>query len=154
MHLRFSDQELATLVEMVSLAANVASWNQKESADSQIAAYEALEHKILERAGHAGLGGWIEFDEEKQRFQVKPEVEEGWFSHECYDEFRNESFWEELAVRLADRDLSRAIGLAAWEKLSEEDRRARTAAWEKRYWEEFSKCGVDHMVVVTPPGEG
>lgn len=139
---------------MVSLAANVASWNQKESADTQIAAYEALESKILERAAQAGLGGWIEYDEEKQMFRVKPEVEESLFFHECYEEFRNESFWEELAVRLADRDLARAIGMEAWEKLNEEERRHRTAAWEKRYWEEFSKHGVDHMAVVTPPGEG
>jgi hypothetical protein len=154
MHLRFSDQELATLVEMVSLASMVASWNQKESADNQIANYEALEDKILERAGHAGLGSWIEYDEEKQRFRVKPDVEEGLFCHECYDEFRNESFWEELAVRMADRDLARAIGLNAWEKLTEEQRRERTAAWEKRYWEEFSKYGIDRLVVMSPHQEG
>ena len=48
MHLRFTDQELATLVEMVSLAANVASWNQKESAADQVSAFESLESKILE----------------------------------------------------------------------------------------------------------
>jgi len=57
-------------------------------------------------------------------------------------------------VRLADRDLIRAIGLKAWEKLSEEERRARTNAWEKRYWEEFSKHCVDRVAVITPPGEG
>ena len=96
----------------------------------------------------------IEFDEENQRFRVKPEVEEGLFYHECYDEFRNESFWEELAVRLADRDLVRAIGMQTWEKLTEEERRARTGAWEKRYWEEFSKHGVEHVVVIAPQGEG
>ncbi len=154
MHLRLSDQELATLVEMVSLAANVASWNQKESASDKIAAFEDLESKILEKAGHSGLGDWIEFDEESQRFRVKQEMEERLFYHECYDEFRNESFWDELAVRLADRDLARAIGYAAWEKLTEEERRARTAAWEKRYWEEFTKHGVERVVVITPPGEG
>jgi hypothetical protein len=154
MHLRLSDQELATLVEMVSLAANVASWNQKESANDRVAVFEELESKILEKAGHSGLGDWIEFDEESQRFRVKQEMEERLFYHECYDEFRNESFWDELAVRMADRDLARAIGFEAWEKLSEEDRRARTAAWEKRYWEEFSKHGVERVVVVTPPGEG
>ncbi|RYD33485.1 MAG: hypothetical protein EOP85_20745, partial [Verrucomicrobiaceae bacterium] len=71
MHLRLSDQELATLVEMVSLAANVASWNQKETANDQVAAFESLESKILEKAGHSGLGDWIEFDEESQRFRVK-----------------------------------------------------------------------------------
>lgn len=154
MHLRLSDQELATLVEMVSLAANVASWNQKESANDRIASFEDLESKILEKAGHSGLGDWIEFDEESQRFRIKQEMEEQLFYHECYDEFRNESFWDELAVRMADRDLARAISLAAWEKLSEEDRRARTTVWEKRYWEEFSKRGVERVVVVTPPGEG
>jgi hypothetical protein len=154
MHLRLSDQELATLVEMVSLAANVASWNQKESANDRISAFEDLESKILEKAGHSGLGDWIEFDEESQRFRVKAEKEENLFYHECYDEFRNESFWDELAVRLADRDLARAIGFPAWEKLTEEERRARTTAWEKRYWEEFSKHGVERVVVVTPPGEG
>lgn len=154
MHLRLSDQELATLVEMVSLAANVGSWNQKESAAERLAAFEDLESKILEKAGHSGLGDWIEFDEERQRFRVKQEIEERLFYHECYDEFRNESFWDELAVRMADRDLARAIGFATWEKLSEEERRARTTAWEKRYWEEFTKHGVDRVVVVTPPGEG
>lgn len=154
MHLRLSDQELATLVEMVSLAANVASWNQKESANEKIAAFEDLESKILEKAGHSGMAEWIEFDEENQRYRVRQEVEERLFYHECYDEFRNESFWDELAVRLADRDLARAIGLAAWEKLSEEERRARTASWEKRYWEEFSRHGIERVVVVTPPGEG
>jgi hypothetical protein len=144
MHLRLSDQELATLVEMVSLAANVASWNQKESANDQVTAFENLESKILEKAGHSGLGDWIEFDDK----------EEGLFYHECYEEFRNESFWDELAVRLSDRDLARAIGFDVWEKLNEEERRARTVAWEKRYWEEFSKRGVERVVVVTPPGEG
>ena len=154
MHLRFSDQELATLVEMVSLAANVASWNQKPSASEKVSSFEELESKILEKAGHSGLGEWIEFDEERQRFRVKQEIEERMFYHECYDEFRNESFWDELAVRLSDRDLARAIGMEAWSKLSEEERRARTAAWEKRYWQEFSKRGVENVVAINPPGEG
>ncbi|MCU0782283.1 MAG: hypothetical protein MUF04_14455 [Akkermansiaceae bacterium] len=154
MHLRFSDQEFATLVEMVSLASLVASWNQRETADGGISAYEDLEHKILERAGHAGMGGWIEFDEERQRLRLRQEVEERLFCHECYDEFRNENFWEELVIRLADRDLVRMIGPEAWEQLTEDERRARTEAWEKRYWEEFSQHGIDRVVVMTPPGEG
>jgi len=154
MHLRFSDQELALLVEMVSLAATIAEWNEKESADQKVADYEAFASKILEKASHSGLADWIEFDEERQRFRIRPEVEERLFHHECYDEFRNESFWDELAVRLADRDLIRSIGQKAWDGLTEEQRRARTGAWEKRYWEEFAKHGVDRVHVISPPGEG
>lgn len=154
MHLRLSQQELETLIQMVSLAATVASWNQKESAADYISVFEDLESKILEKAGHSGLGNWIEFDEESQRYRLRREVEERMFHNECYDEFRNESFWDELAVRLADRDLIRAIGLSAWEKLSEEERRARTTAWEKRYWEEFTQHGVERVAVLAPPSEG
>ena len=154
MHLRLTEQELATLLEMVSLAANVASWNQKPGAQERLAVFEDLEDKILEKARHGGFGNVIEYSEEKQGYVLTPEFQDGSFFQECYDEFRNESFWEELAIRLADRDLVRAIGMPAWEKLTEDERRSRTAAWEKRYWEEFSKHGVDHIVVVTPPGAG
>lgn len=139
---------------MLSLAANVASWNQRPSADQGIAAYEALESKILEKAAHSGMADWIEYDEETRRFRVKPVVEDQAFYRECYEEFRNESFWDELTIRLADRDLQRAIGLEAWENLSEEDRRQHASLWEKRYWDEFHKRGVDHVVVVAPSNEG
>lgn len=154
MHIRFSEQEMATLVEMLSLAVNVASWNQKDSADQKLSEFENFESKILEKAAHNGLGALIEFDEESQRFRVKKEVEEKLFYFECYEEFRNESFWDELCVRLADRDLVKSIGLSAWEAMTEEERRAKTVGWEKRYWQEFSKNGIDRVIVMTPPGEG
>jgi hypothetical protein len=154
MHLRFTDQELATLVEMVCLAANVSSWNQKPGADERVSAYEDLENKVLEKAKHAGLGEVIEFDEEKQQHRVTAEFQDAAFYQECYDEFRNESFWEELVIRLSDRDLVRTIGMPAWMKLSEEERRAQTQDLEKRYWEEFTKNGIDRLAVIFPPLEG
>lgn len=154
MHLRFTDDELETLVEMVSLAANVASWNHKPGADESVAAYERLEDKILEKAKHAGLGDVIEFDEEKQGHQLTAEFQDRAFFADCYDEFRNESFWEELVIRMADRDLARQIGKAAWESLDEEERRAKTVELEKRYWDEFGKNGVDRLAVIFPPAEG
>ena len=154
MHIRFTEKELSTLVEMLSLAANVASWNQKGSANAKLSEYEMFESKILEKAAHNGLGALIEFDQETRRFRVKKEVEEKLFHHECYEEFRNESFWDDLTVRLADRDLVKSIGLKAWEAMSEEQRRAKTVSSEKRYWEEFSKNGIERVIVMTPPGEG
>lgn len=154
MHLRFSERELATLVEMLSLAASVASWNHKPGSDEGVSGYESLEDKILAKAKLAGMGDVIEFDPEKQRHQLSQDYLEGSFFQECYDEFRNENFWEELVIRLSDRDLARQIGQAAWEQLSEEDRRARAADLEKRYWDELTKHGVERVAVIYPPGEG
>jgi hypothetical protein len=154
MHLRFTEEELAVLVEMVSLAAEVASWNERPGAEEGISAYEALEDKVLEKAKHAGLGEHVAFDEEKQRHHLSQQYQESSFFQQCYDEFRNESFWDELVIRLADRDLARVIGMQAWQDLSEEERRAQTREIETRYWEEFAKNGIDRVAVIFPPGEG
>lgn len=154
MHLRFTERELATLVEMLSLAASVASWNRKPGSDEGVAAYEALEDRVLEKAKLSGFADMIEFDDGKQRHQLTQEFTDGSFFQECYDEFRNENFWEELVVRLADRDLARQIGMEAWEALSEEQRRERTVTIEKRYWEELTEHGIDRLAVIFPPGEG
>lgn len=154
MHLRFTEEELGTLVEMVSLAAEVASWNERPGAEEGISAYEALEDKVLEKAKHAGLGEHVDFDEEKQRHHLSTEYQEGSFFQQCYDEFRNESFWEEIVIRLADRDLARVIGMPAWQKMTEEDRRTQTRDIEKRYWDEFAKHGIDRVAVIFPHSEG
>lgn len=154
MHLRFTERELAVLAEMVTLAASVASWNRKPGSDAGVGNYEQLENKILEKAKLAGLGDAIEWDEEKRRHQLKIDPEGKTFFQECYDEFRNESFWEELVIRIADRGLMREIGQAAWEALSEEDRRKRTAETEKVLWKEFSQNGIDKLAVIFPRQQG
>jgi len=154
MHLRLSNQELATLAEMASLAANVASWNQKASTGTQLKAFETLESKIVEKAGHNGFSEWVEFDEERQCFQIRADTPKPLFFQECYEEFRNESFWDELAIRLSERDLARSLGNETWEQLSEEQRRSRTKDLEKRYWDEFSKRGVERIRLINPSNEG
>ncbi|MGB0291281.1 MAG: hypothetical protein ACPGIA_01745 [Luteolibacter sp.] len=154
MHLRLSDQELSTLLQMVSLAADVAVWNRKEGAQHQLGNFEQLESKLLTKAVHSGLGEWIEFDTEHQRYKLRVDLEHPLFFQECYDEFRNESFWDELAIRLADRDLAKAIGQQQFEALSEQDRRARTKHIEKRYWDEFTKRGVERIIMLHPHEEG
>jgi len=35
MHIRFTEKELEALVEMLSLAVSVSSWNQKEASDGK-----------------------------------------------------------------------------------------------------------------------
>lgn len=154
MHLRFTESELATLIEMVSLAANVASMNQKPGSEANVAVFEEFENKLLERARHSGFSDIIEFDDEKQSYRVTAEFEAGAFYQECFEEFREESFWEELVIRLADRDLIRSIGLSAWEKMTEPERRARTQEREKHYWEEFTRNGIERLALIHPPGEG
>jgi len=154
MNFRFNDSEVQTLVELLSLATLVAEWNQDPAFQHKMAAINSLEDKIFEHILHAGHSDMIEFNEIEQRHQVTDAFEKNSFFMHCYDEFRQESFWEELVIRLADRDLVQRIGMDAWNALSEEERRAKTIEQEKRYWIELEKYGVDHLRVVHPVGQG
>ena len=154
MHLRLTEQQLATLMEMVSLAAEVASLNRKPGAEAQFQGYEEFENSLLEKAKHMGFGEIIEFDEPAQRHRISMDYLTKSFVQECLDEMRNEIFWEEITLRLAERDIIRQIGIPAWTALSEEQRRQRCEPIERRYWEEFTAKGIDNLHVVARFGAG
>ena len=154
MHIRFTEQELATLMEMVSLAAEVASINRKPGAELQFKAYEEFENSFLEKAKLKGFGEIIEFDEKAQRHRISMDYLTRSFVQECLDEMRNEIFWEEITLRLAERDVIRQMGIPAWSALNEEQRRKKTEPIERRYWEEFTAKGIDNLHVVSRFGAG
>ena len=154
MHLRITEQELATLIDMVSLAAEVASLNRKPGAEARYAAFEELENTILERARLKGFSEIIEFDEETQRYRISGDYLAKSYVQESLDEMRNEIFWEELTLRLAERDVIRKIGLPAWNALDEASRRARTEPIEKHYWGEFTQRGIDNLHLIARFGAG
>ena len=143
MHLRVSDDELATLVEMVSLATEMAALNPNDAGQAGYARFEEVESKALEAAKSTGLAGIVEFDMERGKNRVTEKFQENAYSQECFNEVQNAVFWEELMIRLAERDLIQEIGPAAHEALNEEERRKKTAPLEKRYWEQFKKDGTD-----------
>ena len=148
MHLRFTEEELGVLIDMVSLAAEVASLNRKPSAEHKYAHFEQLESTLLEKLTHLGFANLIEFDEEHQRYRLTNEYLSKSFVQDSLDEMRNEIFWEEITLRLAERDVIRKMGLPAWNTLDEEARRAHTEPVEKSYWEEFTKRGIDKLHLI------
>ena len=143
MHLRVSDDELATLVEMVSLATEMAALNPNDAGQAGYARFEGIENKLLEAAKSTGLAGIVEFDMECGKHRVTEKFQDNAYFQECFHEVRNAVFWEELMIRLAERDLIQEIGPAAHEALDEEERRQKVVPLEKRYWEKFQKDGTD-----------
>lgn len=145
MHLRFTDEELATLVEMVSLASEVANLNPDDEANDGFARFEVVENKILESAKHAGMSDMIEFDAARGKNRVTETFQEDSFFQKCIDEFRNANFWEELMIRLTERDLIRVMGESKYLAMSEEARRKKSEPLERRYWSKFLKEGVNPL---------
>ena len=140
---RLSDAGLATLVEMVSLATEMAALNPNDTGQAGYARVEGIENKVLAAAKSTELTGIIGFDMERGKNRVTEKFQDSAYFQECFHEVRNAVFWEELMIRLAERDLIQEIGPAAHEALDEEERRQKAVPLEKRYWEKFQKDGTD-----------
>jgi hypothetical protein len=54
-------------------------------------------------------------------------------------------FWDELALRFAERELRKELGDVAWGALPEKERRRRVNDLAKRYDKEFDKHGIDRL---------
>jgi len=63
------------------------------------------------------------------------------------EEYDNEIFWEELADRLAERDLVREYGKKAIKKMSVEERFGKRSKLADHYEEEFEKHGLDRITI-------
>jgi len=154
MHLRLSTEELATLVEMVSLATEVANLNPHDKEHVGFVRFENLESKILESAKHQGMGAMIEFDPKRQKNRVTEAFQREAFYQDCLEEFRDASFWEELMIRLAERDVLREMGEKSYLALSDDEREKITKPLEKRYWNKFSTKGIGQLHWIERHEEG
>lgn len=154
MHLRFTDEELVTLSEMLTLACWATFWNHRPGSDEGVARFDDMLEKILTRLQHNGQGEMVELDPERQRLRLRKDQEDKTFHAQCYDDMRGEVFWEELVARMAERELSKKHGVGYMESLSDEERKGLAEPITKRYWEEFSKNGIRNLHVVARMGEG
>lgn len=150
MHLRFSEDELVTLAEMVTLATEMANYNQQEGSQRDFARFEAVEEKILAAASRNGVNLPLETDPKSGKIRLSDSYQEDSYLQTCLEEVRNSLFWEELMVRLSERDLIREVGAAKWESLSEEAQEKATKPRERRYWRKFTTEGIESLHWISP----
>ena len=154
MHLRFTDEELSTLSEMLTLACWATFWNHKPGADEGVARYDDMLDKILTRLQHNGQGAEVQMDPERQRLRLRKDKEEGSFYAQSFDEMRNEIFWEELVARMAEREVTKKHGPQYLDSLNDAERKNVLEPIGKRFWEEFSRNGIGNLHVVARMMEG
>lgn len=149
MHLRFTDDELSTLAEMLTLACWATFWNHKPASDEGVARFDDMLEKILSRMKHNGLSGEVENDPERQRLRLRKDKEEGSFYAQCYDEMRAETFWDELVLRMAERELAKRHSKTELEAMDEKRRKEVTEPIAKRFWQEFTSNGLENLHVIS-----
>ena len=145
MKVSFTAKEYTRLLELAHLGLWVAGARPDDPA-TMPDRYGDIAQKVFALAEPFGCADLVETDVNGQYFPTEkltagPVVER-------LETFSEELFWNELAGRLAERDLRRELGATKLsEELTEEEEK-RLAVFEDSYWREFEAQGVDNLVVL------
>jgi hypothetical protein len=143
MKIGFSVDEFKALVELVYLGGWMA--NAIRPPGEQVESLERVEQRILSLAGERGFKDMVEFRSHVDGFVPTSEFEEkmdAYISH--YDD---ETFWDQLVDRLADRDLVAEYGEALKAMPIEQFIATREPVVE-RYEREAEEHGLQRLRVV------
>lgn len=150
MQIELSTEEYRQLVDVLYLA----DWlltAHKVGDDPRVEVYHQLVQKLYARAQEMGLSHLIEYAAEFDQYFPTRDFESGTPIHEFIDEYDDETFWDELTRRLAERDLLAQMG--SWEKiqkLSTEDRIRKLGQLEEQYAAEFARSGLENLRLEAP----
>lgn len=145
MKVSFTQKEYARLLELVHLGLMVAGSRPDDPA-TMPERYAPIAQKVLELAEPFGCADLVEVDVNGQYFPNE-KLTSG-TAAEKMDRFLEDTFWSELAGRLAERDLRAEMGATKLTEALTEDDEERLNAIEDSYWREFETSGVDHLVVL------
>lgn len=150
MQIELSTDEYRQLVDILYLA----DWMltaRKVGDDPRVEGYHQLVQKLYARAQEMGLSHLIEYAEEFDQYFPTRDFEADTTIHEFINEYDDETFWDELTRRLAERDLVAQLGgREKVQKLSMEERIRKLGQFEEQYAAEFAKHGLDHLHLDTP----
>lgn len=151
MQLELTKAELERLLEIAFLGEEVLNGHRPDGERSAV--HDAALEKIVALAEEEGLGYLVDRGEDgnvKPSLALETRMEVGgWLSD--YDDC---VFWDELALRLAERDLREEIGTAAFDALPAAERRDRVDAIAEAYDKEFDTRGVEKLRLERKPRAG
>jgi len=154
MQIELTTEEYRRLIDILYLA----DWlltAHKVGDDPRIEPYHRLIQKLYARSQEAGLSHLIEYAAEFDQYFPTRALEAGTAIHEFIDEYDDETFWEELTCRLAERDL--VLQLGGWDKVQKlptEERIRKLGQLEEHYGHEFARHGLTNLRVAPPVNKG
>ena len=142
MNIQLTKEQLASLVKLVYLGNRMANdWRT----DDVIEEYDEVESLVLDAAQKHGLGDYADFDEETKKAIPSGELEEK--MTETVDFYNDNSFWDQLIYRMADREYIRKFGEEALEDLYTEKGMERERPLIEKYEKEFNENGLDRVEI-------
>lgn len=145
MQIDFTKVEYRDLLDMIYIADWVLNAH-KMADDPRTKRYGKLEQKILSYAKEMGFEHLVMYEPKFEKYYPTSTFEDLSSAYNFIKEYDNDTFWEELMDRLAERDLiEQEGGLSNVLRLSVEERLEKQWRLEEKYAVEFEENGLDNV---------
>jgi hypothetical protein len=141
MKIELTKEQLETLAKLAFLGNWLAnSWRNEDVVEE----FDEIESLVLAAAAKNGLEDYAEIDEEG-RAVPSHDLEEK--MSELVDFYNDNTFWDQLIYRMADRDYVRKYGEEAFDELSTDAGMEKERPLVDKYEKEFNEHGLDRLEV-------
>ncbi len=143
MSLELNRTELERLLELAALGDWLVNGHRPEA--ERAASHDASLQKLFALADESGLGYLVAADERTGDLKPSEALLSRLALAGYVAEYDDCVFWDELAIRLAERDLRAELGTAVFDALPHHERHERVDALAESYDHEFDARGVDRL---------
>ncbi len=146
MNVSLTQREYRLLIDLL-LAADWVIHGHRKDEPAEAEPYRMVVQKFLSLAPEFGLSDLVEIDEGNNQYRPTPKLERETGAWQLLDEYDDLVFWEELIVRLAERDVAHMPGKGDVANMSPEDYKRLAAPLEDKYASEFYEHGLDRLTL-------
>ncbi|MGD1009565.1 MAG: hypothetical protein ABR951_05370 [Candidatus Aminicenantales bacterium] len=141
MKIELTKEQLGSLTKLVFLGNWLAnSWRNEDVIEE----YDEVESLVLAEAAKHGFEDYVEFDEEEKKALPSHELEEK--LTETVDFYNDNTFWDQLIYRMADRDYVRKYGEEAFDDLTTDKGMDKERPLVEKYEKEFNEHGLERQL--------
>lgn len=144
MKVEFTKAQFKTLVELIYMG-NWMATSTLDEIPKRKQKYDEMERLIFKMANEFGLSQMVDAENEEEAGCLPSRAfEEGPIRHiiDSYDDY---TFWEELADRLAVRDIELIYGKEAAKEMSRDEWFGKWCEFENNYRKEFQRYGLGRV---------
>lgn len=141
----FTRKQFQALLKTVYLGNWMANANRVNDMQKD---YESTEDYIFSKASQFGLEKYVDHEEtDGGRYYPTNLFEESTDVHKMHEAYDEETFWDELADHLGERDFMKKYSIEEIQKMTQEEYFVKLSECIDFYNEEFEKFGLERIEV-------
>ena len=147
MKIDLTENEYRLLLDFVFIANWVISSHQPGERND-LEDYDMLFQKLYSFAGDMGCGELVRADRETNEYSPTRHYEETTRVFDLLEEYDDDTFWDALISRLAERDVLEQVDESRRDKMGMDEYSERSGPIEEAYYQEFRRHSLDRLRLV------